>query len=117
MTTPQSSDSRNKSQQSLSPDIVRVLTELFLCVENLSKDWGISQELMVETLTKEGLNRWLEKGISNVAFVSLALGLDNLASKTFIEEKVRIKPLKEDSLSIKDKRLGPERVHYSEVPL
>lgn len=43
---------------------------------------------MVETLTKEGLNRWLEKGISNVAFVSLALGLENAASNAFIQEKV-----------------------------
>ena len=43
---------------------------------------------MVETLTKEGLNSWLEKGISNVAYVSIALGLDNLASDTFIQEKV-----------------------------
>ncbi len=43
---------------------------------------------MLETLTKEGLNRWLEKGISNVAFVSLALGLDNTAASTFTEEKV-----------------------------
>lgn len=77
-----------QGQPSLSPTIVRVLTELFLCVENLSKEWGISQELMVETLTKEGLSRWLEKGISNVALVSLALGVDNLASKAFIEEKV-----------------------------
>lgn len=81
-------DSRNKSQQILSPDIVRVLTELFLSVEDLSKEWGVSQELMVETLTKEGLSRWLEKGISNVAFVSVALGIDNTASRMFIEEKV-----------------------------
>ena len=86
---PRSIDSRTKTQRGLSPDIVRVLTELFLCVENLSKEWGISQELMVETLTKEGLNRWLEKGISNVAFVSLALGIDNLAARTFKEEKVQ----------------------------
>ena len=66
-----------------------MLTELFLSVENLSEEWGISQELMVETLTKEGLNKWLEKGISNVAFVSLALGIDNLAARTFTEEKVK----------------------------
>ena len=44
----------------------------------------------METLTKEGLNRWLEKGISNVAFVSLALGLENEASNAFIQEKVRL---------------------------
>ena len=36
-------DERNKAQQSLSPDVVRVLTELFLCVENLSQEWGTSQ--------------------------------------------------------------------------
>lgn len=57
-------------------------------MEDLSKEWGVSQELMVETLTKEGLSRWLEKGISNVAFVSVALGIDNTASRMFIEEKV-----------------------------
>ncbi len=82
------SEFRFKSQQNLSPDILRMLTELFLCVENLSEEWGSSQDLMLGTLTKEGLNKWLEKGISNVAYVSLALGIENLASKTFIQEKV-----------------------------
>ena len=43
---------------------------------------------MVETLSKEALHGWLEKGISNVAYVSLALGLDNTASNAFIEAKV-----------------------------
>ena len=43
---------------------------------------------MIETLTKEGLGTWLEKGISNVAFLSLGLGLDNTASRAFIEAKV-----------------------------
>ena len=65
-----------------------MLTELFLSVENLSKDWGVSQDLMIETLTREGLNTWLEKGIGNVAFTSIALGLDNTASRAFIEAKV-----------------------------
>ena len=45
---------------------------------------------MVEMLTREGLHTWLEKGISNVAFLSLGLGLDNLASRAFIEAKVRV---------------------------
>lgn len=47
----------------------------------------MSQDLMVETLTREGLHTWLEKGISNVAFLSLGLGLDNLASRAFTEAK------------------------------
>ena len=53
------------------------------------QEWGVSQDLMIETLTKEGLHTWLEKGIGNVAFISIALGLDNLASSKFIEAKVR----------------------------
>ena len=53
-----------------------------------SQEWGISQELMVETLTREGLHTWLERGISNVAYLSIALGLENVASKAFIEAKV-----------------------------
>ena len=48
----------------------------------------MSQDLMVEMLTKEGLNTWLEKGISNVAYLSIGLGLDNQASRAFIEAKV-----------------------------
>ena len=51
---------------------------------------GVSQELMVETLSKEALHGWLEKGISNVAYISLALGLDNTASNAFIEAKVSL---------------------------
>lgn len=43
---------------------------------------------MIET---GGLHTWLEKGISNVAFVSIALGLDNSASNKFIEAKVNFK--------------------------
>ena len=50
----------------------------------------MSQELMVETLSKEALHGWLEKGISNVAYISLALGLDNTASNAFIEAKVSL---------------------------
>lgn len=46
--------------------------------------------MMIETLTKEGLGTWLEKGISNVAFLSLGLGLDNTAARAFIEAKVRV---------------------------
>lgn len=111
-----SADAEVKTKQMLAPEIVRVLTELFLTVEDLSEvrlsiklisllwylcvlflgvwcvlqEWGISQDLMVETLTKEGLHTWLEKGISNVAYISIALGLDNLASNKFIEAKVRV---------------------------
>ena len=44
---------------------------------------------MVETLSKEALHGWLEKGISNVAFISIALDLENTASNAFIEAKVR----------------------------
>lgn len=54
------------------------------------QEWGVSQIMMIETLTKEGLGTWLEKGISNVAFLSLGLGLDNTASRAFIEAKVRV---------------------------
>ncbi len=50
----------------------------------------MSQDLMVEMITREGLNTWLEKGISNVAFLSIALGVDNCASQAFIEAKVRV---------------------------
>ena len=50
--------------------------------------WGVSQTMVVETLTKESLGTWLEKGIGNVAFLSLALGLENTASAAFIEAKV-----------------------------
>lgn len=52
--------------------------------------WGVSQELMVETLSKEALRGWLEKGISNVAYISIALGLENIASNAFIEAKVSV---------------------------
>ena len=44
--------------------------------------------MVIETLTKESLGTWLEKGISNVAFLSLGLGLDNAASTTFLEARV-----------------------------
>lgn len=44
--------------------------------------------MMIETITKEGLGTWLEKGISNIAYISLGLGLDNTASQSFIEAKV-----------------------------
>ncbi len=50
----------------------------------------MSQDLMVEMITQEGLNTWLEKGISNVAYVSISLGLDNYASEAFINAKVRV---------------------------
>ena len=128
-----STETKNKSQQLLAPEIVRALTELFLAVENQAEvrvfayeyrciiyiyicsysdcivhsgvcvqhtpctqcvwlpwfqEWGVSQAMMIETLTKEGLGTWLEKGISNVAFLSLGLGLDNTASRAFIEAKV-----------------------------
>ena len=55
-----------------------------------SQEWGVSQELMVETLTREGLHTWLERGISNVAYLSIALGLENVASNAFIEAKVGV---------------------------
>lgn len=101
-------EAKNRSQQLLAPEIVRALTELFLAVENQAEvcihvywcqhnhfcywlqAWGVSQIMMIETLTKEGLGTWLEKGISNVAFLSLGLGLDNAASHAFIEAKVRV---------------------------
>ena len=44
---------------------------------------------MIRTITKEELNKWLEKGISNVAYLSLGLGLENTASSAFIKAKVR----------------------------
>ena len=53
------------------------------------QEWGISQDLLVETLTREGLHMWLERGISNVAYLSIALGLENVASSAFIEAKVQ----------------------------
>ena len=43
---------------------------------------------MIRTQTKEELHTWLEKGISNVAYLSIGLGVDNLASKAFIDAKV-----------------------------
>ena len=49
----------------------------------------MSQDLLVEMLTREGLHTWLEKGISNVAYLSLGLGLDNFATNTFVEAKVK----------------------------
>ena len=106
-----STEAKNKAQQLLAPEIVRALTELFLAVENKAEvhvhrwtycttyvamwlpwlqEWGVSQAMMIETLTREGLGTWLEKGISNVAFLSLGLGLDNTASHAFIEAKVII---------------------------
>ena len=60
--------------------------QLFL---SLVQEWGISQDLMIRTITKEELQKWLEKGISNVAFLSLGLGLDNKAASAFIQAKVR----------------------------
>lgn len=84
-----SSDGKSKSQQILSPEVIRVFTGLFLTVENLAEVLGVSQELMVETLSKEALHGWLEKGISNVAYISIALGLENMASNAFIEAKVK----------------------------
>jgi len=75
-------EGKTKSQQLLAPEIVRALTELFLVVENqaevcldrafamrsphclplLPQVWGVSQDMVIETLTKEGLHTWLEKG-------------------------------------------------------
>jgi len=63
-----------------------------------SQEWGISQELMVETLTREGLHTWLERGISNVAYLSIALGLENVASKAFIEAKRNYVPPKKSEV-------------------
>ena len=37
------------------------MTELFLVVENTAQDWGVEQDLMVETITQESLSQWLEK--------------------------------------------------------
>ncbi|CAI8006132.1 Zinc finger ZZ-type and EF-hand domain-containing protein 1 [Geodia barretti] len=80
-------ENKNKSQQTIAPLILRSLTELFLNVENLAERWGVSQTMVVETLTKESLETWLEKGISNVAFLSLGMGLENTASTAFAEAK------------------------------
>ena len=30
-------------------------------VENTAQDWGVEQDLMVETITQESLSQWLEK--------------------------------------------------------
>lgn len=43
------------------PQIVRALTELFLLVENVAEDWGMAQDHLIDMLTTEGLNTWLEK--------------------------------------------------------
>ena len=101
-----SAENKTKSQQTIAPLILRSLTELFLNVENLAEvytspfpetdcllsvilqRWGVSQTMVVETLTKESLETWLEKGISNVAFLSLGMGLENTASTAFAEAKV-----------------------------
>jgi hypothetical protein len=80
-------ENKTKSQQTIAPLILRSLTELFLNVENLAERWGVSQTMVVETLTKESLETWLEKGISNVAFLSLGMGLENTASTAFAEAK------------------------------
>lgn len=48
----------------------------------------MSQNMVVETLTKETLGRMLEKGICNVAYVSLGLDLHNTISSAFSEAKV-----------------------------
>ena len=56
---------------------------------NTSQEWGLSQDLLIGTLTQEALHTWLEKGISNVAFLGIGLGIDNLASCAFLEAKVR----------------------------
>ncbi|XP_064406559.1 zinc finger ZZ-type and EF-hand domain-containing protein 1-like isoform X2 [Halichondria panicea] len=85
-------EEKTKGQQLLSPEIIRVFTELFLTIENLAEEWGISHDLMIRTITKEELNKWLEKGIANVAFVSLALGLDNTAAAAFIKAKSEYVP-------------------------
>ena len=53
-----------------------------------TQEWGVSQDMVIGTLTKESLEMWMEKGISNVAYLSLALGLDNTMSRAFIEAKV-----------------------------
>ena len=108
-------DDKSKTQDQMAPEIIRAFTELFFIVENLAEvrpahqreregthpspgpwtpllspqEWGISQDLLVETLTREGLHMWLERGISNVAYLSIALGLENVASSAFIEAKVR----------------------------
>ena len=94
------------------PEIVRALTELFLLVENVAEDWGMAQDHLIDMLTTEGLNTWLEKvgmvelyhvickmhhipqGISNVALVSIALDLDNVSSQRFLEAKRNYVPPK-----------------------
>ena len=85
-------EGKGKTGHILAPEIIRAMTELFFVVENLAEDWGITQDLLIDTLTKEGLSTWLEKGISNVALISVALGLDNVASKAFVDAKINYVP-------------------------
>ena len=51
----------NQQVDSPVPQIVRALTELFLLVENVAEDWGMAQDHLIDMLTTEGLNTWLEK--------------------------------------------------------
>jgi len=52
------------------------------------QEWGISQDLMIRTITKEQLHKWIGKGICNVAYLSIGLGIDNTASSAFSKAKV-----------------------------
>ena len=74
----------------------------------------MAQDHLIDMLTTEGLNTWLEKvgwygylhhvicnmcilqGISNVALVSIALQLDNTASQRFLEAKQNYNPNNKD---------------------
>lgn len=51
------------------PQIARALTELFLLVENVAEDWGMAQDHLIDMLTTEGLNTWLEK-VSEVTCIT-----------------------------------------------
>jgi len=56
-----SPDDDSQQGNTLIPEIIRALTELFLLVENIAEEWGVAQDHLIDMLTTEGLNTWLEK--------------------------------------------------------
>jgi hypothetical protein len=82
---------------SLKPEIVRGLTELFLIVENLAQEWGVEQDLMMETISEETILKWFGEGVCNIGYVSLSLGLTNTITETLIESKKNYVPPPVDS--------------------
>jgi len=64
------SDDDSQQGNTLLPEIIRALTELFLLVENIAEEWGVAQDHLIDMLTTEGLNTWLEKvGMSLVNYM------------------------------------------------